>query len=194
VSRGLGGENVDRKRGLLLSEHGRPAEAVKVLSPYKDSEDLETLNALGIALTDAGRPEEGLALFDRALALQPRNALADLNAGIAYLKLGRLEQARQKLETALSISRRSPRALNALGVVYSRLGQPAKAVEAWAQCVRVDPTQYDALYNLGRVAGELGDWPRARQALTQFVDTAPPKRYGKDIQEVRAALASIPKQ
>jgi len=193
VSRGLGGENVDRKRGLLLSEHGRPAEAVKVLSPYKDSEDLETLNALGIALTDAGRPEEGLALFDRALALQPRNALADLNAGIAYLKLGRLEQARQKLETALSISRRSPRALNALGVVYSRLGQPAKAVEAWAQCVRVDPTQYDALYNLGRVAGELGDWPRARQALTQFVETAPPKRYGKDIQEVRAALASIPK-
>jgi len=194
VTHGLGGESLDRKRALLLSENGRSAEAVGLLEPYRDSEDLETLNALGIALTDSGRMNDGLVVFSRALSLQPRNALAFLNAGIAYLKLDRLEEARKSLETALSISRRSPRALNALGVVWTRLGQPAKAVEAWSQCVRVDPSQYDALYNLGRVAGELGDWKSAREALTKFVATAPPSRYGKDIREVRGVLASLPAQ
>jgi tetratricopeptide (TPR) repeat protein len=192
VANGLGGESLDRKRALLLSENGRPAEAVKLLEPYRESEDLETLNALGIAMTDSNRPEDGLVVFSRALTLQPRNALAFLNSGIAYLKLGRLEEARQSLEKALSIARRSPRALNALGVVYSRLGQPQKALEAWSACVRVDPTQWDALYNLGRVAGELGDWKKAREALTQFADTAP-KRYEKDVREVRAVLAAMPK-
>jgi arylsulfatase A-like enzyme/Flp pilus assembly protein TadD len=193
IANGLGGESLDRKRGLLLSESGQPAAAVRVLEPYRESEDLETLNALGIAMTDAGRPQDGLVVFSRALALQPRNALAFLNSGIAYIKLDRLEDARASLEKALSISRRSPRALNALGVVYSRLGQPRKALEAWSACVRVDPTQWDALYNLGRVAGELGDWKKAREALTQFADTAPPQRYAKDIREVRGVLAAMPK-
>ncbi|HEY6146702.1 MAG TPA: sulfatase-like hydrolase/transferase, partial [Thermoanaerobaculia bacterium] len=192
VARGLGGESLDRKRALLLSESGKPADAVRILERYRQSEDLDTLNALGIALTDADRPEEGLVVFARALEIQPRNALALLNSGIADLKLGRVDEARQVLESALAISRRSPRALNALGVAWSRLGQPAKAVEAWSQCVRVDPQQYDALYNLGRVAGQLGDWKRAREALTRFADTAPPRRYAKDIREVRAVLATMP--
>jgi arylsulfatase A-like enzyme/Tfp pilus assembly protein PilF len=192
VAEGLGGESLDRKRALLLSESGRPAEAVRLLEPYRESEDLETLNALGIALTDAGRPEDGLVVFSRALSLQPRNALAFLNSGIADLKLSRLDDARRNLETALSISRRSPRALNALGVVWSRLDQPKKAIEAWTLCVQADPQQYDALYNLGRVAGQIGEWKTAREALTRFVQTAPPNRYARDIREVRSALASLP--
>jgi arylsulfatase A-like enzyme/Tfp pilus assembly protein PilF len=192
AARGLGGESLDRKRALLLSEMGRPSDAVKALERYSGSDDLETLNAYGIALSDAGRPGEALGVFSRALQIQPRNAQAFQNSGIALLKLGRLEEARQSLDTALSISRRSPRALNALGVAWARLGNPQRAVEAWARCVEVDPQQYDALYNLGRVAGQIGDWKQARSALTRFADTAPPRKYAKDIREVRAVLATMP--
>jgi arylsulfatase A-like enzyme/Flp pilus assembly protein TadD len=190
--RGLGGESLDRRRGLLLCETGRPREGVALLERYGQSEDVDTLNALGVALTDAGRADEGVAVFARALMLQPRNAQAFQSQGIALLKLGRLEEARRSLESALAISRRSPRALNALGVVWSRLGDPRKAVEAWSRCVEVDPQQYEALYNLGRVAGEIGDWKLAREALEKFVATAPPARYGKDIREVREVLAAMP--
>jgi tetratricopeptide (TPR) repeat protein len=191
AANGLQEESLTRRRALLLSEIGRPREAVALLQRYRESEDLETLNALGIALTDAGRPAEGLAVFSRALEVYPRNAQAYQNAGLALLALGRLEEARQSLEKALSISRRSPRALNALGVVYSRLGELEKAMEAWTRCVEVDPQQFDALYNLGRVAGNLGDWKRARQALERFVATAPPSRYRRDIAEVRTVLADM---
>ncbi len=191
AKQGVSDEGLDRKRALLLAETGRAGEAVRILEKYRESDDLETLNALGIALTDAGRPAEGLAAFDRARAIQPRNAQSFQNAGLALLQLGRLEEARQSLETALSISRRSPRSLNALGVVYSRLGEPGKAIEAWKRCVEVDPEQFEALYNLGRLAGNQGDLALARQALTRFANTAPPSRYRKDIAEVRAVLVDL---
>jgi arylsulfatase A-like enzyme/Flp pilus assembly protein TadD len=191
AARGLAGEGLRRKQALLLCEVGRPAEGAKLLEPYRQSEDLQTLNALGIALTDAGRPAEGLTLFERALTIEPRNSQAHQNAGIALLRLDRLPEAREQLEAALATSRRSPRSLNALGVVYSRLGEPAKAMEAWSRCVEVDPQQYDALYNLGRVAGNLGDWTTARSALERFAATAPPSRYGKDIAEVKTVLAAM---
>jgi arylsulfatase A-like enzyme/Flp pilus assembly protein TadD len=191
VDRGLSGESLDRKRALLLTEMGRPAEAAKVLEPYRQSEDLQTLNALGIALADGGKPTESLAVFERALALEPRNAQTHQNVGLTLLRLDRLPEAREHLERALATSRRSPRSLNGLGVVYSRLGQPEKAMEAWSRCVEVDPEQFDALYNLGRVAGNLGDYGRARRALEQFARTAPPSRYRKDIAEVRAVLAAM---
>ena len=191
VEKGLSGESLDRKRALLLTEMGRPAEAAKILEPYAQSEDLQTLNALGIALSEAGRPADGIAVFERALALEPRNAQSHQNMGLALLRLDRFPEARQHLEQALATSRRSPRSLNGLGVVYSRLGQPEKAMEAWSRCVEIDPQQFDALYNLGRVAGNLGDYARARRALEQFARTAPPSRYRKDIVEVRAVLAAM---
>src|SRR5262249_26974004 len=112
---GLSDEGLSRKRALLLSEMARPGDAVRALEPYRDSEDLQTLNALGIALTDSGRAADGLQVFQRALRLNPRNAQAYQNAGIALLRLDRLQPAEESLQRALAISRRSPRALNALG-------------------------------------------------------------------------------
>ncbi len=191
---GAGGESLDRRRALLLSELGRAAEAVKVLMPYGESEDPETLNALGISLTDSGRPAEALPVFARAIEIDPAGADGYQNTGIALLKLNRTEEARQNLEAALRFGKRHARAWNALGVAWMRLGDPKKAIEAWEQCLEINPEQYDALYNIGRVAGQLRDWKKARVALERFVATAPPKQYGKDLAEVRAVLADMKRQ
>lgn len=188
---GAGGESMDRRRGMLLAEMGRPQEAVALLQQFRNTDDPDTLNALGIALTDSGRPADGLAVLNRMLAIDPRSAQAHQDSAIALLKLGRLEEARKSLETALAISPRNARALNTLGVVYSRLGLPEKALDAWSRCVALNPKQYDALYNLGRVAGQVGNWALARQALERFAATAPPDRYGRDIAEVRTVLADM---
>ncbi len=191
---GAGGESVDRQRAMLLSETGRPKEAIAALLPYRESDEPETLNALGIALTDAGRPVEALPVFARILEIDPSNAVAYQNTGIALLKLNRAEEARQNLESALRLGKRHTRAWNALGVAWMQLGDPRKAVEAWEQCVALNPEQYDALYNIGRVAGQIRDWKKARAALERFVATAPPKQYGKDLAEVRGVLADMKRQ
>lgn len=188
---GAGGETVDRRRGLLLSELGRPREAVKVLASYRQGDDPETLNALGIALTDSGRAAEALPVFSRALEIDPSNSQAYQNTGIALLKLDQPAEARKNLEQALALGKRHTRAWNALGVAWMRLNDPRKAIAAWQRCIEINPEQYDALYNVGRVAGQLGDWKTARSALERFVATAPPKQYARDLVEVRGALADM---
>ena len=191
---GAGGESVDRQRAMLLSEIGRPAEAVAALQPYRESDEPETLNALGIALADSGKPKEALPVFSRVLEIDPSNAVAYQNIGIAMLKLGRAEEARQNLETAIRLGKRHTRAWNALGVAWMQLREPRKAIEAWQKCLEINPEQYDALYNVGRVAGQIQDWKTARAALERFAATAPPKQYGKDIAQVRAVLADMKRQ
>jgi arylsulfatase A-like enzyme/Flp pilus assembly protein TadD len=194
TANGAGGETMDRRRGLLLSEIGRSAEAVKVLMQYQESEDPESLNALGIVLSDAGRPTEALPIFARAMELDPSGADGFQNTGIALLKLNRPAAARDNLEMALKFGKRHARAWNALGVAYQQLGDEPKAIHAWEECIALNPEQYDALYNIGRVAGHAHDWKKAREALEKFVATAPPKQYGKDIAEVRAVLADMKRQ
>jgi arylsulfatase A-like enzyme/Flp pilus assembly protein TadD len=191
---GAGGEAIDRQKAMLLSELGRPQDAIAVMEPYHDSDDLETLNAVGIALADGGRPAEALPFFAKVLSLDPQNAVAYQNNGISLLKLDRPDEARQDLEAALRLGKRHTRAWNALGVAWLRLGQPQKAIETWEQCLEINPDQYDALYNIGRVAGQLHDWKKARAALERFVATAPPRQYGKDIAEVRSVLADMKRQ
>jgi tetratricopeptide (TPR) repeat protein len=189
-----GGESMDRRRALLLSELGRPGEAVKVLKQYQESEDPETLNALGIALSDSGRPADALLIFARAIEIDPAGADGYQNTGIALLKLDRAAEARDQLEAALRFGKRHARAWNALGVAWLKLGDPGKAVKAWEQCTALNPEQYDALYNIGRVAGQMKDWKKARTALEKFVATAPAKQYDKDIAEVRGVLADMKRQ
>ena len=188
---GAGGESVARSHAMILSEMGRPKEALAVLMEYRESDEPETLNSLGIALADAGRPAEALPVFARVLEIDPSNAVAYQNTGISLLKLDRVDEARQNLEQAIRLGKRHARAWNALGVAWTRLGDPKKAIEAWQRCLEINPEQYDALYNIGRVAGQNGDWKTARMALERFVQVAPPKQYGKDIVEVRAALADM---
>ncbi len=191
TSSGAGGESIDRRHALLLSEVGRPAQAVALLSPYRESDDPETLNALGIALADAGKAANALSVFSRAIEIDPAGADAYQNMGIALLKLNRAEEARKNLETALSFGKRHARAWNALGVAWMQLGSPEKAIGAWRHCVELNPEQYDALYNIGRVAGQLGDWRQAREALERFAATAPPAQYARDLAQVRGALRDM---
>ncbi|MEP6992928.1 MAG: sulfatase-like hydrolase/transferase [Acidobacteriota bacterium] len=191
TANGAGGESMDRRLALLLSEVGRPQEAVSLLLSYRESDDPETLNALGIALADAGKPANALLIFARAMEIDPAGADAYQNTGIALLKLDRAQEARQNLEHALSLGKRHTRAWNALGVAWMQLHEPEKAIAAWEHCVELNPEQYEALYNIGKVSGQLGDWKKARFALERFAATAPPAQYRKDLVEVRGALADM---
>jgi len=50
----------------------------------------------------------------------------------------------------------------------------------------------DALFNIGLIAAQAGRPAQARQALTRFVATAPPARFGPDLQKARRILAQLP--
>ncbi len=191
IREGIATDAMRRRLGMLLSENGHAAEAVQVLSELDDADDPDFLNAYGIALADTGNLDEAVRKFQHALAVDHTNATAYQNLGIVELRAGSVEQARQSLMKALDLNDEMPLALNTLGVLYAKTGNLQGAIDAWTRATAVDPHQYDALFNLSMVAGRAGQLGVAENALRKFIDTAPPERYGKDIDTARRMLAEL---
>lgn len=193
LRRGVDRESLRRQLGLALSEAGRAREAVAVLEPAASSPHAgaTTLNALGIALSDAGRHGDAVTVLQRATAAYPNDPKGFENLGIVALRLDQPEQARAQLQRALALNPDLPIAWNTLGVALYRLQGSAAALDAWERAAALDGRQYDALFNIGLVAAQAGRPAQARQALARFVATAPPARFGPDLQKARQLLAQL---
>jgi arylsulfatase A-like enzyme/regulator of sirC expression with transglutaminase-like and TPR domain len=184
-------ESLRRHLAQALSESGRAAEAVDVLRPFEQTGEPETLAVLGIALSDAGRNEEGERVLRRLAAQDESDPKAHENLGIVLLRMGRAPEARDELRRALALNGSLPISWNTLGVAIFDLEGPDAALAAWRKAYELDPRQYDALFNTGLVAAKLGRLDEARQALAQFARTAPPQRFGADIRKAQAILREI---
>jgi arylsulfatase A-like enzyme/Flp pilus assembly protein TadD len=188
VARGVASEELKAHFALALSEMGRSPEALSLLLPLAGSSDPETLNALGIALSDSGRSAEAAKAFERALALDPDFGQAVQNLGIVRLRADDAAGARDLFLKAIAMDDKLPRAWNGLGVALARLGDDRGAMDAWNRAVALDPALYDALFNIGLTAGKQGMRREAQAALQRFVATAPPVSYRADIARARGLL------
>jgi len=191
LGRAVAGESLRRHLAQALSESGRPAEAVEVLRPYEGTGEPATLAVLGIALSDAGRHEEGERVLRKLIAQEGSDPKAHENLGIVLLRLGHAAEARDQLERALALNDQLPISWNTLGVALYQTAGPDAALGAWRKAYELDPRQYEALFNTGLVAASLGRRDVAREALTQFARTAPPQRFDADLRKARAILQEI---
>jgi tetratricopeptide (TPR) repeat protein len=83
--------------------YGDPRTAVRLgRRLWADAPSVRSADALGWALTRAGRPDEGLAWSRRALRLGTREPLYHLHAGLAAQAAGRAGLAASELRTALA--------------------------------------------------------------------------------------------
>ena len=178
--------------GLIYSEMGRSADALRVLEPLAGSRNPDVLNALGIARAGAGKFSESIRAFESAVAADPGNAAAYQNIGLTYLNRGRFAEALDAFDRAFALNDRLPRAWNGRGVALELAGRTDEAMAAWSRAIELDPTQFDALFNLGLTAVKKGDVGRARSALSQFIQRAPAARYRGDIERSKSILARLP--
>jgi arylsulfatase A-like enzyme/tetratricopeptide (TPR) repeat protein len=191
VKNGTASASTSRRLGLMLSETGRAGRAVEILAPLAAKEDVEILNAYGVALADLGKGAEAIRQFERVLTVDPTNATAYQNLGIVALRRGDVLGATDYLAKALELSPKLPQALTTLGVIQARQGQVQAAISSWNKAIVADSRQYDAMFNLGVVAGRAGRLEEARGALQQFIRSAPPTRYGRELDTARKLLAQI---
>jgi tetratricopeptide (TPR) repeat protein len=78
------GTRPDAEAVVFEADHGSPAVAVRLgRRVWRAAPSVRSADALGWALTRAGRPREGLSFARRALALGSRDALFRLHAGVA---------------------------------------------------------------------------------------------------------------
>ena len=114
------GVNTDVDLAVFEANHGSPARAVQLARrAWAQAPSVRSADALGWALTSAGRPAKGLRWARRALALGSRDPLFLYHAGKSAQAAGRAALARAYLSESLALNPRfsplyAPRAERAL--------------------------------------------------------------------------------
>lgn len=80
-----------------LAYANRPEDALRVLASMREGETDRVLTYLGFANRKAGRLEQGLTFYARALATNPDNILARSYLGQAYVDMGEPDLAAAEL-------------------------------------------------------------------------------------------------
>ncbi len=96
-----GGGLPDAEAVLLEADHGSPARAVRLgRSVWREKPSIRSADALGWALTRAGRPREAFVWAGRALRTGSRDPMFRLHAGLAARRAGRERAATRHLRIA----------------------------------------------------------------------------------------------
>lgn len=114
---------------------------------------------------EAGRLDEAIAIYQKALKLNASYAPLHNNLGLAFQAQGRLPEAINEHLLAISLSPASISARNNLAVAFTRIGKLDEAIEQLTEVLRLDPTSAKSYNNLGSVLGRKGNY---REAIRQF--------------------------
>jgi Tfp pilus assembly protein PilF len=129
-------------------------------------------NTLGVAYMNQQKFAEAQKYFERALAADPKFAIARLNLGISLLSQQKIEAARAALEEATRLLPKDPYAWYNLGLVYKDTGEPEKGIDAFQHVTQLSPDA-DPHYFLGYLYTQL-------------------QRYDEAIAEFQKAIAAFP--
>lgn len=160
---------VEKRTGNLEAAERAFVHAL-CLAPH----DPQIRNNYGNLLDEAGRTDDALVQYDRALQASASFADARLNRAILLQRLGRLEEALGDLDTVIRTQPVNPRAHSARGTVLLLLERHASAAAAYDRALALAPAHRNALAGRARVAldrGEPGAADRYRAALAVHPDS-----------------------
>jgi len=166
--------------GFRLFQAGRLEEAEKwgrkILQEDPKSSSGHIL--LGSIAEKKNRLEEARSHFDRALALEPGNALLRVTRAGVLLKLGSREEAlrvcREVLESGdLTGEPESAGLLSKVGILLTEMGQLDKALEVLQKASRLNESEPETWNYLGVVHARKKEYDQALEAYERAVALRP---------------------
>jgi tetratricopeptide (TPR) repeat protein len=137
-----------------------------ILKQQPDDAQLWTLR--GAALSQLGHPKEGLASFEKALAISPRYLPAIQGAATSHAMLGAMAaeghncpQAVEEFAKASSAMENNPDALMQYGTCQLSDGQAASAAATFQRLLSLRPDDPSAKYKLAVSLGSAGNTAEA---------------------------------
>ncbi len=129
--------------------------------------------AKGEALAAAGKIDEAVAHYERALERDPQVVQARINLLIAYGEMGRVEKAEQHYRIGVKIDPNHAELHGNYGVLASRLGRYSEAEGALRQAIEIRPNYAEAHNNLGHVLEQEGRYEGAAAHYRKSIDNRP---------------------
>lgn len=126
----------------------------------------------GEALEQAGRLDEAMSEFKRAVHADPGMAEAHIALGFHYRRKNLLSKAAEEFRTATSLAP-SYDAFFHLGHVLIDLGQPRQAIAALQQCLALAPDDSAVAYEVAYALYTAGDYAAALEYLQPLLAASP---------------------
>ena len=102
---------------------------------------------LGLGLVGRGRIDEGIAEYQKALAIRPDFAAVHNDLGLALAKRNRFDEAIAHHQKALDLEPDSPGAHNGLGISLAGRGRNDEALDHYNKAIEIKPDFAEAYYN-----------------------------------------------
>ena len=184
----------------LLLRAGREQDAGEVLAraarewPPVGPYTIQRRLALGAALVDLGRVDEGVTVIEGAAARAPGNPEILSSLSEAYYHRGDRDRAERVALEAVRGGARSGGAYFVLGAVRQGRGDAPGAIEVLEQAVRIEPDEpfrrlllADALSQVGRTGEACANW----QFVLDSPRATPSDRERAERERRRAACAPL---
>ena len=139
----------------------------------------------GLAYGKAGKHNQAIEDFNRAIELNPQAAAAYNNRGLAYYNLGNYEQAIKDCDMALQINPEEAEAYYNRGLVHADLDNYTEAIEDYYKAIELNRKYADGLnpklaeaYNdRGATYDNLGQYQRAIEDYNEGIRLKPDDAY-----------------
>jgi tetratricopeptide (TPR) repeat protein len=122
---------------------------------------------------DAGRYEEALEAFLRAVQANPEDVEVLYNVGVVYGKLGRGEESIAAYRLATGLRPKYAKAHARLCTALVDLGRYPEGLESCGRAIRLDREDSGLYYQLGRAFKGVGQYDQAAEALRRSVRLKP---------------------
>jgi tetratricopeptide (TPR) repeat protein len=140
---------------------------------------------MGNALCHAGKLQDGIGHYGRALRIMPDYAEAHNDLGLALARVGKLEDAIGHWEQALRIKPDLAETHNNLGFLLEHMGKLEDAIGHWEQALRINPDLAWTHNNLGFLLERMG---RLEDAIGHYEQAV---RIKPDLAEAHYNLGDV---
>ena len=137
------------------------------------TEDWEWINK-GVSLRNLGKYQEAIVCYDRAIAINPRQAEAWNNKGaVLGGYLGKHQEALICYNKALKINPKYVEAWAGMGGVLGCLGKPQEAIDCYDRAIKIDPMSIEAWSNKGVALLMLGKYKEVITCCDKAIEIDP---------------------
>ncbi len=161
--------------GMANYHMGNTQEALSFLSKATNSNKAvpDWLSNYGVILNEQKRHDEAVKAFDKALKLDPKNAMVHWNKCYTLWLAGRYEEAEKAGRKAVKIDPKSPEAWLNLGAACVKLEKMEEAVECWEKALRLRPDFAFAWNNLGNALRDMGKLKKSEEKCRKALEIDP---------------------
>lgn len=136
-------------------------------------DNFDALVLLGLIANERAAPARAIKLFDRALRVNDKSAVALSSRGLALRELNRLNEALATFERALQFAPDHFQAQANRALVLSDLGRHDESLAAYDAAIALRPDEAGAHFNRGKVLRDLGRHEAALASYDRAIALAP---------------------